>query len=133
MLGRFLDSSQKPQKVESRISTQEDLICPSSFVPDDFTIRLAFNIEYAMLRNELFIGQILLPRAQVRLQTSIESVLVSNCVVVTVKFGIPNEPVNDVCPILSVPACAEWFENTIPAAGRSLFSAEVEVFDVDEA
>lgn len=53
--------SQKPQKVESGIPTQEDLIGPPSFIPDNFPVRLAFDIEYAMLRNELFVGQILLP------------------------------------------------------------------------
>lgn len=50
-----------------------------------------------MLGNELFICEIPLPRADSRLQSSFEPVLVPDQVVRAVEGRIPEQPVDDVC------------------------------------
>lgn len=50
-----------------------------------------------MLWDELFVCQVFLPRVQVNLQASTESVFVDDPIVLAVKFAVPYNPIDHVC------------------------------------
>jgi hypothetical protein len=79
--------SQKGQLGEGRVSTVEDGVDASSSIPHDLTIA-ALDVQDAMLRNELFVRQVLLPRPKTGLEASLKSILIANNKVTVIETRI---------------------------------------------
>ena len=89
-------SAKKTKVVKSRVTTEEYFVNPPSPIPYDLSVRTAFDIENAMLRNEFLVGCLFFPRVEASLQSSLESIFISNDIIGRIKRFVPNDTIDDV-------------------------------------
>lgn len=90
-------STEKRQKIKSRIPAVKDRVDSPSPVPHYLPIGFSFDIEDSMLRNIVLIAKVPIPRSKASLQASCKPILVHDHIVLFVELGVPDDAIDDIC------------------------------------